>query len=744
MLTTASVSTESVNHVFMPLANQVIRHILQEIGMLEYFDNKIYVNSALHNPSKSYDQNLNPILVEDKVKCIFDIKHSSLGLNWESTTVTQHMDGQFHRRDRLNRLPILMDKRHGISFYDTVLPFNLPMNCTISSRDYVRAHEVIDRFHLKFNKGELISIANLKYNFPIPFEIVQTLWALASTIGIDRKCFPVWLEQYSNGMIRRIESKGLRNKRVEWVVDRSVFETLVKIDFDVNQDPEKEGQDQAETLGLNFSATLHASRPSVLYVDYPIIMNNTLVPPEVIKVDTSYQRELYRMLGYPTFALDPAYQESKFLVDKPVQNPWYDNWMVPTHSDLHTTLNSTVLFIGAFTLDIPECKDCPCEKDPKANPYENHACCHHSWIEERSPYYHHDCNDCPYHKNTPYETECPCWCQKMAKTCIDVDNDLDMYRLADKVRLFFRVKKATALLVESVYNLTVYRDDTMINPSELEFDGQTLKVPNWYGPDHIYRLVISFTPRRPMDIAQHDLQGYDPYATPYCYMPRNGVLRADALKRIFGKYRVGRVSPSVIFNGIGEAIIPAKDMEAYVRHAVELAAQGYAGNQVLLKLKDHIFDKKHALYSDAMIFSIADSIGDEFRRYADNVPKAVLSLARKFNLFLPEINLYAAKCLLIPDGKLELVRLRDALVHYIRRHYGFDSDTADLLADEIADPYINAGDDLDTVCSDTMDYYAVGRSSYFVSTNAEPFQNPMMLILDCLIANKKETDNGNE
>ena len=70
-----------------------------------------------------------------------------------------------------------------------------------------------------------------------------------------------------------------------------VFEALIKIDYDQSE-PEKEGAQQSETLGVNFTLTLQCSRPSVLYVDYPLVINNTLVPEEVIHVDTTYQHVL--------------------------------------------------------------------------------------------------------------------------------------------------------------------------------------------------------------------------------------------------------------------------------------------------------------------------------------------------------------------------------------------------------------------------------------------------------------------
>jgi len=548
MLTTAHPVTEVVQHVYNVLANEACRHVLQELGILDEMDNHIYINSSLYNPSKSWDQNINPILVENKFTCTYDIRHASIGLAYETTSTQQHMDGAYHRRYKNFKDPILYDALHHIRLTDTVLPFNIPMNCVMTFRDHAMSHEIIDRMHLRFNKGEYMSVANLSYTYPLPLKILKALWALASTIGIDKCCFPAWMSQFSNGAITKMVTTGLTTQKSEWVVKRHVFETLIKIDWDPGNEPEGQGENSAMAYAVNFSMTLHASRPSVLYLDYPIIVANTLVPESIVHVDTSYQNELYKFLAHPDLAVNPQYQQSKFLLPKPVQNPWYDDWKVPVQNTLHGHLQSMPFFVGAFTLDEPNCNECPCHTEkvinpykPKipgtpytpygedVNPYLDEIIQCHNWKTRLSIHFPHSCGGCPHNcgegETTPYD-ECPgqpplhvtpchdgckCYCRSKATTDINLDTDLDRYQLDKKVREYYRERKDKSLNVEDIYNIAVYVDDVQLDRKLLSFDGTVLKVSNALGPNHIYRLVLSKTRPRHVDISFADVQGDDPY-----------------------------------------------------------------------------------------------------------------------------------------------------------------------------------------------------------------------------------------
>lgn len=560
MLTTAVAVGESAYHIYMVMANQVARHILQELGILEMLDNRLYINSSIYNPSKSSDQNKNAILVEDKFVCNFDMKHPSTGLAYDTTDIGLHMDAVRHRRDWMSRYPILQVPEHDITLYNSVIPFNITLNCELHFRDYIKAHDIADRFLLRFNRGELVSLTNLAYDFPLPLQMLKTLWALASTIGVDKECFYHWLKEYSNHQIIRNTSTTEKNKRFEWVVACKVFETLVKIDYDFSE-PEKTGIDNAECHTLRFTCTLHASRPSVLYVDYPLVINNTLVPEEVVHVDTSYQKNLYEFLEYPNRFLDPEYQLLKDIPYQPVRNPWYDEWLPNYAFSQYNSYGSIPIFIGLFTMDEPDCENCPCPSeckhdgnikqchphcghsgdccnscfdpihqckvdpyddpytDPYEDPYDSYDCPYTDPYQDRNP----DCHHCPYHKAqidpfnpracvkpNPDQIPCPCFCGR-ATTNLNIRTDLDMYQLKPRLLKYFKDRKEAALLAESVYHVLVFQDDRQVNPKLLEFDGEILKVPNRLGSNHTYRVVIGYTPPRKVDSSMAWKQGYDPY-----------------------------------------------------------------------------------------------------------------------------------------------------------------------------------------------------------------------------------------
>ena len=338
--------------------------------------------------------------------------------------------------------------------------------------------------------------------------------------------------------------------------------------------------------------------------------------------------------------------------------------------------------------------------------------------------------------------ECPCYCQKIATTDIDLDTDLDMYKLSDKVKLFFRMKKRKALLVESVYNITVYIDNMMMNPDDLEFDGRVLKVPHKFGTDHIYRMVISYTPRRKMETSQHtSIQGYDPYATSYCIIPNTNMQRVDANAVIEKKY--SGVDPSVSMDNIGESIISAKDVEKYIQKAAEIAKEEVKSERIMLEIKNYIYDDKNSTYKESAIIAMSESISSEFEKYKGNIPKAVLTLAKKFNVFLPDINSEASRILLLSDKSIDMDTLVESLVTYIQSNYTFDEDVALVLANEIAGKYAES-EDISETADSTSDYYALGVNSYFVSTNSSAPKSPMMLMLDCIIVSNKENKHGNE
>ena len=108
MLISSSTLSENIIHVWKPLADQMSRKILQDLGLLEYMKNHVYINSSYTGPSKSWKdiQSRHAILNEPGMTVNIKFNSNPLGLKWGSSSPGQHMDPAIHRRDALVTKPL--------------------------------------------------------------------------------------------------------------------------------------------------------------------------------------------------------------------------------------------------------------------------------------------------------------------------------------------------------------------------------------------------------------------------------------------------------------------------------------------------------------------------------------------------------------------------------------------------------------------------------------------------------------
>ena len=311
-----------------------------------------------------------------------------------------------------------------------------------------------------FLKGEYLSLVDLYYDYRLPTDILNGLWRLSKLCGIEKCAFGKWLSHCSNNQIKRNVSKRVRNRSIELVVAKPDYEALMFLDFTPDQLATTNHGKSVILTNLTFTITLQFQRPNELYLEYPIVINNQMVPDQLIPLDKRedpYNFEKYRKQNYGYLAVDPVFQKMKTIISKPRRLPWYDDWNVPNGCPLSVE-HSRPFLIGIFTLDIePEIID----KTPMA--------------DQIKP------------KPAPY-------------TEINIFDDLDKYRLTDEVTKYLKEDPERALDAASEYTIAVFADDFQIGKSELQFDGTILKIPNTHGLNRIYRLVLAKTPQKPEEM----------------------------------------------------------------------------------------------------------------------------------------------------------------------------------------------------------------------------------------------------
>lgn len=437
--------SEVITHVHNIIAGQVSRKIIYQLGLEDVIKNHIYINGDYDGPSRSYNEKHLPILHENAFKCNVKYSANPFGIKWDSTTPGQHMDPALHRDDALRTRPVFYDPKHNIKLIERYLPCNIELECSMIFVDKVLAYDVMTRFTSTYVRGELLMVNDLSYDYRMPMEILQRLYIMGTMLGISKGSYLDWLMQCSNGNIQRIVSKRENNRHAEIVIKKQQFNSLASIDYTPDQPAIHSLSTSMDTVTLNFNVTIQFGRVNMLYLKYPIVMNNQLIPDELVTANREdAYGNLYHYLKYPYLALDPAYQFQKQLMKHPARNPWYDDWTVPINSSI-AAVKAAPFFIGLFTLDNTNCK-------------------------------------C---------TECECDCCKYKYTKIDLVEDMDQYKLSPDVLKWLSEHPEEALDTESKYSIAVFRDNNQIGASALKFDGRYLSVPNCKGGDYTYHVVIS-------------------------------------------------------------------------------------------------------------------------------------------------------------------------------------------------------------------------------------------------------------
>lgn len=446
MMVYSSTISEILTHVYDKIAGQLSRKIISDMGLTEYLGNRIYIRSDYLGPSKSTSERRLPILHENAFQCNIKYSLNPFGIKWDSTTPGQHMDPAIHRRDTMNTAPLFYDPKHCVQIIERSMPCNITLDCSFNFTDKVVAFDVASRFLSTYVRGELMSTNNLYYQYKFPLDILSKLYTIGQLIGIPKGQYYNWLQACSNNQIQRIISKRERNRTAELVVEKHMWDTLTAYDYDMDNFAVSSLGTSMNTVALPFTAVLQFSRINLLYLKYPIVINNHLVPDNLVTVDRmeAFGRSI-RYIQHPWLVANPYYQEYKCLINQPARNPWYDNWTLPLYTH-HEAVDARPFFIGVVTLDLPTD---PCAPD----------------------------DDSGY-------------------TEVNLDTDMDKYKIADEVIAYYKEHKSECLHVDSEYSVSVFSGDTQVDPCLLEFDGTVLRIPHNTCKSGIFRLVLCNAPKK--------------------------------------------------------------------------------------------------------------------------------------------------------------------------------------------------------------------------------------------------------
>lgn len=438
---------EQQTHIYEMCAQQLLSHIISELGREHTFAN-VDLQSDTRTTSKSIDEDNNAKINRDR--CIATLRQNyNLGANkWDANGVTIDLgNGNTlitggHQSKTKKPWKWTADTLYTVFTNEEVQTIieeqavgaNFTLDVQMIFTSSTTAAETLQRIYQTFTNGEMIQYFDLVYDYPVPTQILNTLYVINQLAGYDKREFFKWLYTNSQSQITLTTNRRVEMNDRECVIRRNQKNAMFQIDCS------QEDIDASQTgkFTVSFSVTCQFAKADRVLIEYPETVMNRLMPFDYVPVDPEQRLRNEGNIRWQNTAVDGWYKAQEAEIKKPlcVRYPWWDDWPL-SYASILAKRKYEPFFIGIITLDNID--------DPNAT------------------------------------------------TDINIATDIPGYELIDEVKQAYKNLGRKALLTGQQFNISVFADDMQVDPSLLEFDGEVLKIKSRI-ITRVYRVILSQGP----------------------------------------------------------------------------------------------------------------------------------------------------------------------------------------------------------------------------------------------------------
>ena len=448
-LSLARVVSESMIHIIEPIADQSLRFVIGRLGLSGLME-EIQIVSDFRDVSKATDDNKNAKLIDYRVRAKLNPSVNPTNNKWDGykTAIDLGNGNAIVRQEDVTRkkrpwtgndftgrdYSIFHDEDLFVDITEWNVGSTLSMEVKMDFHDLTPAQDALSAIFATFTNGDMVGYVPVQYDYPIPEDIQLVLKKIywMSDMEKSNEAYAEWLNKKSIGFLSWNTNRNNIHIR-ELVGLKNNTQALFLIEC--SQDQPEVGNNR---FTVNFNLTVQYSRTNRLIMDYPIIINNQLLPFDYVPC-TKEERQMNRGPFMWQNSAVNLYWHQQYKRDNPIpaMYPWWDKWELPYHSII-AKKGFRPIFIAAITLDDVD--------DPEGS------------------------------------------------TILDLKEGLPGYTLRDDLLQMLATSKERALHFVGTYiNVAVFAHDYQVNPNLVEFDGRYLKLLSRQ-KGSIYRLVISIDP----------------------------------------------------------------------------------------------------------------------------------------------------------------------------------------------------------------------------------------------------------
>lgn len=310
-----------------PVSQQIMLNTLNRLGLNKHFENNINYKSIGTTISDSNDDTGAIKLKQNRIDVDLHTSSATGDQKWE-TTMSMHEYQQSMTYLPNNHLkPIFHEPIGQFTITEYEKPLTITMTCIMMFEDMVSAIGALQRIQSLCSYGILQQ--DLSFSYYLPAAIYIRLYELMLLTGRPKSEFLDYLDTWSGGRIdRTINRHDTTDKALS--VERNRSGVIVALECDQGE-PEPVGgsENSPDMYSVTFTLSSQISMCNMIGLRYPIVVNNNLVPREMIPIADS-EIHTPKGISHPYFSvsnyMNLASNSDPTVKDSPYRMPWYDNW----------------------------------------------------------------------------------------------------------------------------------------------------------------------------------------------------------------------------------------------------------------------------------------------------------------------------------------------------------------------------------------------------------------------------------
>lgn len=339
---------EQATHILEPIAEQNIMQTIYQLGMTSKIADRLYIDYGYSSIKSRTIKTLDANFKNNKVQCEVNFNLTQTGAKVDNYTFVHAPSYGITKNSYGMSKPILYDKDANIRMYAQNMPVTIITNYTFSLIERSLAYGLTARIKNVYGDGGLYDTKDVSFSYPLPIPFLNTLFGLYSLKeGVDINKYPLYLMQESGNQI------SINNNRThtstEVIVKCTNVEALSNYTHDDEKPAEQKSRKVAETYEVKLTHTFQLSLPNSIYMEYPIIVDNNVVPEELIILNKSTPIRNLKQTPDILPWRRPM-QDRVGSYGHPIKFPVYDDWIIPTKSLLKYN-NYNEIFHAAFCID---------------------------------------------------------------------------------------------------------------------------------------------------------------------------------------------------------------------------------------------------------------------------------------------------------------------------------------------------------------------------------------------------------